>query len=180
MKSLFIMLALVLGFTVEVALAIPLPAEVEYVLNNTVNPPPEVKLGSQVTQKKVNVLKAVYDVAVLGGASGSSKVMRDAAGGKAILPKGAIIKQVTIQTPTTLVASSGTPTISFGVESASTDIKGANNVATYNAGLVAGIQTGAAATMTRVPADYPVGVKVNTNNLASGKVVLFIEYYLGD
>lgn len=183
MNFLYLMLALVFGFTVETAFAVqpgvPLPRQVEFVLNNTSNPPPSVKLGTQVTQKKLNVLKAVYDVAVLGGASGSSKVMKDAAGGNAVLPRGAIIKQVTIDTPTALVASSGSPTISFGVESASTDIKGATAISTYNAGLVAGIQTGSAANMSKVAGDYPVGVKVNTNDLASGKVVLYIEYLLG-
>jgi len=179
MNALFLLLALVFGFTVETALAVPLPRQVEFILNNTANPPPEVKLGSQVTQKKVNVLKAVYDVAVLGGASGSSKVMRDAAGGAAKLPRGAIITRVTIDPQTALVASSGSPTVSFGVESASTDIKGATAIATLNAGLVAGIQDGQLANMKKVGADLPVGVKVNTNNLASGKIVLFIEYLLG-
>lgn len=94
---------------------VPLPADVETRLNTSAVHAPLVKLGSQVTQKKVNVLKAVYDVSKLGGATLSTFTLRDAAGGQAVLPKGAIVQRVLIHTPLALTTGSTMTWLSLGV-----------------------------------------------------------------
>lgn len=188
--SLISLVALVAAFTTQIALATvgnpatPLPLTTEQRLNNSALSAPIVKLGSQITQKKVQVLKAVYDFAVLGGASGSSIILKDASGGDATLPKGAIIKSVVFSTPTAL-AGTGSPQISFGIESASTDMKTATAIASFSAGnrLLTGIQVpGTPSTWTRVyNYNHAVGMLITGAgaHLTAGKVVVYIEYYVG-
>ena len=72
--------------------------------------------------------QAVYDFAVLGGTSGSSIILKDASGGDATLPAGCDHQERSFSTPTAL-AGTGSPQISFGIESASTDMKTATAIA---------------------------------------------------
>jgi hypothetical protein len=187
--SLLSLATLVFALTAQIAVAAvgtpatPLPLLTEQRLNNSALSAPIVKLGTQITQKKVQVLKAVYDFAVLGGASGSSIVLKDGSGGDATLPKGAIIKSVAFSNPTALTGNTGSPTLSFGIESASTDMKAATAIASFATanGMLTGIQVpGTLSTWTRVAGfNHTVNVKIASGNVTAGKVVAYIEYYVG-
>jgi hypothetical protein len=183
---LFPILALLL--TAEAAMAgqgtpsNPLPIIVEQRLNDSALSGPLTRLGTQVTQKKVNVLKAVYDFAILGGASGSSIILKDSDGGQATLPKGAVVRRVLISTPTALTASQTTATLSFGLDALATNFKAATVIGTYNAGerFVDGIPQGSAATAMHVNGyNQAVGMQIGVAPITAGKVVLYIEYYIG-
>ncbi len=178
--SLALILSLVLApdaFAVAGKPGVPLPKNVEAMLNLGTTPPPIVKLGSQVTQKKVNVMKAVYDPLVLGGISGTY-VLRDAAGGQAVLPKAAVIKQVIIDTVTAVTGTSS-PTIALGINSTN-DLKTATAIGSYT-GVVAGIPVGTAATSVKVTSsDKAVTATTTGGVIQAGKLNVFLEYYLSD
>lgn len=173
---------LAFGFTAQSALAVsgtpgvPLPADVEVLLNSNAVPPTMVALGSQVTQKKVNVLKAVYDYSKVGGASGTRK-LKDAAGGDAVLPKGAVVRQVLVDTVSALT-SGGSATVAIGVNS-TTDLKGALAYGSYT-GILAGVPVGTAATAVKVTATSAVTATIAVAPLTAGKINVFIEYLLSE
>lgn len=158
--------------------SVPQPASVKQLLNSSVIHAPRVLLGAQVTEKKVNVMKAVYDFAVLGGTSGATVVLRDASGGSAVLPAGAIIKQVMVDEVTNVTVSAG-GTISLGVNT-TTDLLGATAGASFS-GVIAGVPVGTAATAVKVTtANSAVTATFGTNATTAGKLNVFIEYYLSD
>lgn len=156
-----------------------LPADAETVLNLSATAGPSVQLGSLVTQKKVNVLKAVYDFSVLGGTSGSTVILKDAAGGPAVLPAAAVIKQVMIDEVTN-VTGTGNAAIAFGVNTSS-DLLASTAAASFS-NRVAGIPVGTAATSVKTLGQYAVVASFSgsTGNITAGKLNLFIEYYLSD
>lgn len=156
---------------------VPLPADVETKLNLSAVHAPLVKLGTQVTQKKVNVMKAVYDYSVLGGANGTTIVLRDAAGGQAVIPKNAIIKQVIVDTLASLTGSGAI--MSLGINTA-TDLKGATIVTVFS-GVQAGTPVGTAATAVKVTSsNKAVAATVSGASVTAGKFNAFIEYYLSN
>ena len=158
--------------------AVPLPGDVETLLNTSPVHSPRVRLGSQVTQKKLNVMKAVYDVSVLGGPINSTIVLKDAAGGFAFIPDNAIIKNAIIHVlgnPQGLGSS-----ISFGVGS-TTDLLDVKGWQTYTASsFVQGIPVNTTVTFARIT-NGPTTVKaaVTGATVTTGKFNVFIEYYLG-
>jgi hypothetical protein len=191
--KLLLMTLLSLAVSVQAALAytgtpsVPLPILTEQRLNQSALHAPIVKLGSQVTQKKVNVMKAVLDVSVLSGGNGIAEgeivVLKDAAGGDAVLPKGAIVKQVIIDTITAFTAQNGTGTaqVRLGVETeAATDLKVATNASSYT-GILAGTPVGTAASSVKVTStNKAVVASLSGGSVTAGKYNIFIEYYLSN
>lgn len=157
---------------------VPLPSDVENLLNQSAVHASNVKLGTQVTQKKMNVLKAVYNYAVLGGGSlayGSSVILRDAAGGQAVLPKKAIITKVYIDT---LTAVSGV-NVAIGANTFG-DIYKMRNVSTLS-GLQTGIQDGSTVFFTKIGgAKTAITASFGDGRATAGKFNVFIEYLLSD
>lgn len=156
---------------------VPLPAQVESMLNLSAVPAPLVKLGSQITQKKVNVMKAVYDYSKLGGSSGASAILRDAAGGQAVLPAHAIVKSCVVSMLTAL--SPAPAEMSLGLTTVN-DLKTATAVGSYT-NIVACTPDGTASKMIKVGGSKSsVIASFTVGSVTAGKFNLFIEYYLGD
>lgn len=184
MKNLF---ALVLGlclaapaFAVTGNPGIPLPAVAAKQLNlNPSNPPATLRLGSQVISKKLQVLKAVYDPTVVGGASGATVTLRDADApwGDAVIPDNAIVKDGAIDTITAL-SGSGSPTVALGLNT-TTDIKGATAIASYT-GVIATVPVGTAATSVKMTAQRALTATIAAGTVSAGKFNVFLEYYLSD
>lgn len=140
-----------------------------------------IKLGSQLVDNKIQVLRAILDISTLGGAaSGSSFTLKDPEGGDATLPDNAIVRQVFIDTITAAASGSGTtPQISFGTDSPPVNFKAATNFTSYS-GIVAGIPVGTAASAVKMSADTAVAAKVTAGSLSSGKIDLLIEYLISE
>lgn len=154
----------------------PLPAAVETKLNQSATAGPRVGLGSQVTQKKLNVMKAVYDFTKLGGASGATLVLRDAAGGEAVLPAGAIIIGGVTDEVTAVTVSGAS--ISFGINT-TVDLLAATAGATF-AGVQAIIPVHTAASAVKVTAESGVTATITGGTVTAGKINVFLEYLLSE
>ncbi len=155
---------------------IPLPETVRQKLNTSPLHSYLVKMGDQVTTKKVNVLKATYDFADQGGNVGVIK-LKDASGGDAILPDNALVKFAWIDVLTAPL-SGGTTTLSLGVETA-TDIKGSTAKASFT-GVLDGVPDGTATNKIKTTGAHAVYLTVGTTTLTAGAFNVFIEYYLSD
>jgi hypothetical protein len=179
-KSALLALSLVFASSSFAAIGtpgVPLPASVEFMLNSSAVNAPLAQLGTQVTQKKLNVMKAVYDRTVLTGASGAVTILKDAAGGQAVIPKNAIVKQVIIDAITT--PTGGGASIALGLNSTD-DLKAATAVASYS-GIVAGTPVGTAATSLKVTSTAKaVTATISGGTVATGRLNVFIEYYLSN
>lgn len=159
---------------------VPLPSDVESRLNFSATHAPLVKLGTQVTQKKLNVLKAVYDVSKLGGATLSTFTLRDAAGGQAVLPKGAIVQRVLIHTPLALTTGSTMTWLSLGVNTPR-DLQWDIPYTAYALNAVMEGRVAGTSTSIRVAAANSAVVgKLVGGSLSAGKVNFFIEYVLSE
>ena len=155
---------------------LPLPSDVEFMLNQSVGT--SASLGTQVTQKKVNVMKAVYDFTKLGGVAGSSLILRDASGGTATLPANAIVKDCMIQVITAPVGVGAS--IELGLTT-QTDIKASTAITSYTtSGMVVCTPVGTAATAIKVGGSRASMTAFITGApLTAGKFNVFVEYYLG-
>lgn len=156
---------------------LPLPADVEHLLNRASGLP--AGLGTQVTQKKVNVMKAVYDFTKLGGVAGSSLILRDASGGTATLPANAIVTDCMIQVITAPVGVGAS--IELGLTT-QTDIKGTTAITAFTtSGMIACTPVGTAATAIKVGGSRAsVTAFITGAALTAGKFNVFLEYYLGN
>lgn len=158
---------------------LPLPADVEKGLNLNAIHAPKFGLGTQVTQKKVNVMKAVYNFAVLGGASGTTLILKDAAGGQAVLPANAIVTNILIDGITVPTAGTTTALVAIGVNSAA-DLRAATLFSTYT-GLIGGIPQGGNTTAVKVTTSAKaVTATLTLGSLTAGKFNVFLEYYLSN
>lgn len=138
-----------------------------------------VRLGTQLADKKVQVMKASYDFAVQGGSDVASLNLKDTDLKDAVIPKSAIIKQVLIDTITAPVGTNAT--ITLAADTPGADLKAATAITSYTAGsLQAGTPVGTAATMHKMLADRTITMRVLGNNLTAGKFNVFIEYYLSN
>lgn len=164
--------------------AFPTPNEVEKILNlGGAEGIRKVQLGTQITQKKVQVIKGTYDFNRDGGASTAFITLKDADGKAAVIPKSAVIKQVTIDLLHAPLASTGVANISLGITTA-TDLYAANLVSAMTTmSLISGTATGTAINMLKLPstiAGRTPSVNITTNSLSQGKFNVIIEYYLSD
>lgn len=137
------------------------------------------RLGYQVIDHKVQVLRAVYDSAMQGKAA-ATYTMTDEDGKDAVLPAKAIIKQATCHA-IAAVTSGSSATLAVGAAS-TTDIIDATDGAkanwTLNA-ILAGSADGAADNMIRLSSATTLTATVGTAALTAGKIECFFEYYIG-
>lgn len=175
MKKLLI--ALLLALAPSAAFALPVShLETRFQLDRTALGQ-RVQLGTQLVRNKVQVMRATYSFATQGGSSAADIALLDSDGKAAILPSGAIIKQVLIST-VTAPTSTGSATIALKAQSAG-DLKAATAIASYT-GLIAGVPVGTAATMFKLTAARTIYATVAVADLTAGVINVFIEYYLTD
>lgn len=191
----FLSLLLLLN-TANAFAAFPKPPEVRYELNNS--PYGErVQLGTQIIDKTVHVLKAVWDNSVVGSTTGSISLL-DRDGKAAKLPVGAVVIDCTIEVKTGITLDTSVTRIapyfalSTGVDGVK-DLKAnvpAASLAT--AGLVACIPVGSAATSIRITtestpiltitsATHSPPYSTTTPSVATaGKLNVLIQYILSE
>lgn len=131
-------------------------------------------LGFEVHRLK-NVVKAVYDFSVDGGAV-SSINLKDEFGNLIIFPIGAIITNVTLDviTPCTTSASG---TLAIDSQGAG-DLLAATAAASVT-GKLAGVPVGTAATWVKISSSAKqLKATIATGALTAGKAYIFIEYLL--
>lgn len=143
------------------------------------NDSPSEGLGTELNQTK-NLMKLVYDFAVLGGAVGDIGLLDDQ-GNAAILPKGAIVTR-SFANVLTNVTSGGSATVALKLLTAA-DLLAATAKASLvtSAPLVEGVCTGTSATMVgpvTATAGTQVKATVGTAALTAGKIQFFLEYVL--
>jgi hypothetical protein len=131
------------------------------------------KLGTAI-ERESRALVAQYNFATLGGAIGSVSLL-DVNGNAAVLPTGAVVTSVIIDT-ITAPTSGGAATIALTSNSAA-DLKAATAIASYT-GLIAGIPVGTAATSIKMTADRTVTATIATAALTAGKINVIINYVL--
>lgn len=176
MTKLFALLLFVFSLNAYSAGSTPLPADVKVLANSgRAGALQTVQLGTQLIDHKVQVLKAVYDFSVLGGASGASLSMLDEGGKPATLPNKAVIKQVIFDAVTTVV---GAASVTVGANTSS-DLKSAV-AATAFSGITAGTPVGTAATSVKATAERIITWAITTGTITAGKVNAFIEYYVSE
>jgi len=176
MTKLLTILSLVFASNAFAAGSTPLPADVKVLANSgRAGAIQSIQLGTQLVDHKVQVLKAVYDFSVLGGASGAALTMLDEGGKSATLPSKAVIKQVIFDAVTTVV---GAASVTVGANTTS-DLKAAV-AATSFSGVTAGIPVGTAATAVKTTAERTISWNITTGTITAGKVNAFIEYYVSE
>lgn len=130
-------------------------------------------MGTLINQTK-NVVRAVWDFAVQGGAVGTVNLL-DEQGNAVLLPAGAFITNVVLDvvTPATTGAS-GTGSLGF---LSTVDLLAATAAASIT-GVLAGIPVGTAATWKGpgTAALTPITFTIATGALTAGKFNAFIEY----
>lgn len=140
------------------------------------------QLGSVVTYKHSQVVKAQYDFSKQGGAIGAIKLL-DVDGKPAVIPGKAVIKNVLIDV-ITAPTSGGLATIAIGSGQAANDLKAATAIASYS-GIVAGIPVDTAASAIKITsaitgAGVNPSITVATAALTAGKFNVLIEYLVSD
>lgn len=158
--------------------SVPLPAGVK-ALGDSGRPGAiqKIRLGTQLIDYKVQVLKAVYDFSVLGGASGSTYVLKDSGGGSATLPAGALIQRVLFDVINAPVGAGSS--IAVGTESTPANFKAATAVGTWT-GRLDGVPVGSAATAVKLSSEATVKAKITGAALTSGKINAFVEYLVSE
>lgn len=163
------------------------------------------KLGTQLTRHKVQLMTGQYDFAKQGGASVLSPsafglILMDADGKDAVLPTNAVVKMVTLDviTPFTASATSGftLPQVSFGVNTPSDLFP--STLATTITGFQAGTPANTVGTFVKVKRVQPSApynpsvlgtpdkgnsalvMNIVRGSVLSGKVNVFVEFYLSD
>lgn len=138
-------------------------------------------IGTEVNQSK-NVMKCVYDFAVLGGATGSVGLLDDQ-GNAAVLPKGALISNVQAFVVTAPL-STGSATVALKLLTAA-DLLSAVAIASLSINKsFTGVPLAGAASATSTfvgPVTAVTGTQVSatiaTAPLSAGKIMVHLEYY---
>lgn len=117
-------------------------------------------------------VEGIYDVAVQGGAIGVKEL-------GALLPAGAIITQAYYEVLTTFVTASadaGTIALKAGSTTLVTAVAVSDGSNPWDAGIKACIQTGTAATMSKISSDSNLTLTIAGQIASAGKLRLFVEY----
>lgn len=172
--------AMVAG-TVNSGFDAPKVAKGGVIQSPTVGALKQAQIGREVFEKRIYAMKAQYDFSVLGGnsltASPAGLVLRDVDNSPAVLPKGAVIRDMLIDVITAPQSGAAT-TISIGAAS-SVDLKAATAKGSYT-GLVAGIPVGSAATAIKLSANASVKAHIVGAPLTAGKFNVLIHYEMSD
>ncbi len=136
------------------------------------------RLGDRAVNETLHTLRAKYDFAVQGGATGAVTLLDVSTGQAAVLPKGAIVRDCIIDviTPATTSAA-GTLALSTGKSAA--DLRTATAAASVT-GLLACVPVGTAATAIKMTADSTMVGDIATGALTAGKLYVIIQYELSD
>ncbi len=160
------------------AMALPLPADVAFMLNKgNVNYAP-LKLGDQVVLNKVQTIKCKYSYAIQGGSTTAVKVLKATDGSDCVIPDNAIIIKVLVDVYTP-VTSGGSATLSLGLPSGATVLKASTAVASFT-GIMDGTPAYTAATAVKMTANGSPRLAVGSSALTGGAFNVFISYVLSD
>lgn len=184
------LLSLILMLNTAVALgAYPKPTDVKHELDRSPYGQ-RVSLGTQITDKKVHILRAQWDQAVQGSTTGSINLL-DLDGKAAKLPINSIVTDCVIDVKTAITLSSAyqvnAPYFAFstGVDGVK-DLK-ANVAASALSGLVACIPVGTAATGIRITTESTPILTITSASwpgtttpsvATAGKINVLIQYIL--
>lgn len=135
-----------------------------------------MQLGTQLVDKKIQLMKATYKVSVQGGAIGTVN-LKDQDGKDAVLPNKAVIRQVIFDVKTACTTGAS-GTLAF-TSNAAGDMKAALAAASWT-GLVAGIPVGTAATAIKLTAQRTLTATIATGAIAACDINAFVEYYISD
>ena len=150
-----------------------LPAK-EFVLNQgSANGMNTVQLGTDLVRRKVQVLRATFDMSVLGGSLGVS-TLRDETGKPAWLPAKSVIRQVWVDV-VTQPTSTGAANFQVGAESAS-DLAGGRLVSNMS-GVYQGSQ---AASVFKLTNPRHIRSTLTGASVLGGKFHVFVEYHLSE
>lgn len=123
-----------------------------------------------------NLIVAVWDFAVLGGAISTIKLPDDQ-GNPILFPANTIITRCWFYTVTAPVGASGT--LAFGSGAAANDLKTATAITSFTlAAMVEGIPVYSAATNVALSSASSPSITIATTPMTAGKVKAFIEYVL--
>ena len=178
MKKLISILALFLPLLAQAESKVP--ADVRFLLNQGYGA--ETQLGTQTIDKKVQVLKAVYDYSVLSGSANAVLSLKDTDGKDAVIPANALITDCVIDVVTAPQSLSSSLTISLGTGVAATnvDLKAATVIGSYT-GQVACIPVGSAATMIKVASASTPKLSVGSQgDLTAGKINVLLQWILSE
>lgn len=160
--------------------AYPNPAEVEFLLNNDGNEATrKAQLGTQITQKKLQVMKAQYNFSTLGGAIGTVINLVDVDGKAAKIPKNAVIGRALfdVLTPLRPVSGALVPTMSVGITN-QTDLYPLSGYTAYKNRFL-GTPSGTSTLKTVTEENVRMTIS-GVAALGQGRMNVFIEYYLSD
>ncbi len=153
--------------------------DVEFLGNHNVPGGQPMQLGTQITTKKVQLLRCSYSFLVQGVGSSSVVNLKDTDGSNCSLPPGAIVIDGMID-GLFIPAGAGSIAIGSGIfGQAAGDLKAAAAASTYS-GLLDVIPASTAATAIKNNSTLPAVPKMTMTFAAvtSGKFNVYIEYYL--
>lgn len=159
---------------------VKVPADVRFVLNQGYGA--EAQLGTQVIDKKVQVLKAVYDFSVLSGSASTAYSLKDTDGKDAVIPANALIVDCMIDVITApqSLSASLTLAIGTGLTVPNTDLKAATVIGSYT-GRVACIPVGSAATAIKASSATTPKLSLGSQgDLTAGKINVLLQYILSE
>lgn len=157
----------------------------EYILNGMNSQAQKVQLGTLIN-KTLNLLVARYSYAVQGGSTSSAISLLTNLNNKrsyAVLPSGAVIKNVWVNVLTAPTSGSTLATVALQAASAG-DLLGSTLVTALPT-FQQGVPTGATSTFVKLNAQKTIKVQVGpaaagSAPLTAGKFDVFIEYVLGN
>lgn len=180
MKNFFAVVALGLFALVSTswgAAGLPQPSVVKQLGNYPSNSSLRTaQLGTQLIDKKIQVMRASYTYSVQGGSDAANINLLDVDGKDAVLPNYSIIKQVICDIITQPVGVGAS--ISLGANTA-VDIKASTSVASWTVGEFATIPVGTAGTAVKLTAQRTLVTRILGANLSAGRYDCFVEYYIG-
>ncbi len=161
--------------------AFPKHADIRYELDHA-PVGARVQLGTQLQDKKVQLLRAQYSFAASGGALGTVNLL-DVDGKKAVIPPGALVTSCYVETVSALGTGFGSPRVAFssGIFGGDLKLDAALSPTYAAAGVADCIQTGSAATALKMPAlsnEYTPTMTITGAALTQGKINVWIEYLL--
>ncbi len=180
MNKLGILFVLLVSAKAFAAAGLPQPADVKAKLNQGgIENYRSAQLGTQMVDKKVQLMKASYSFARDGGAQSTLIALKDVDGKDAVIPAGAVISNVLIDTITTPTGPTGTQ---ISLQMVGNDDLAASTLVTSFTGVRAGTPIGTAATSFKLAgaAASTVYLDVGASTLTAGKFNVFIEYFLSD
>jgi hypothetical protein len=175
-----ISLLMLLAMTPTLAMALPSFDRMKSKLNQNVVPSDGnlFRLGDQLTNKKVQVLKLTYDVSKDGG-SIASHALKDVDGSYAKLPDNALIKEAYLDVLNQVTSVAAAPRLCFQAQGPC-DLKGGITTTWYYPSGLSQILPKDGTTFFKLTADKIVYATVSGGALTGGTMNLFIEYFLSD